>query len=109
MQGSTLAGTLAALTAPLAAAVAQLEAITARELEEDSWLKDGASKVAYLSQKLLECGALRCQLSGPPLPAVESSPPGQAETNSSKETSGVRFTTFVPAERRQQSVLCMCT
>lgn len=58
VQGSTLAGTLASLAAPLATAVAQLEVLTAQELEQDSWLKEGASKVAFLSQKLLECGAL---------------------------------------------------
>jgi hypothetical protein len=65
LQGTTLAGILANLAAPLASAVAQLENITTQELEEDSWLKEGASKVVYLSRKLLECGALQAHAAAP--------------------------------------------
>jgi hypothetical protein len=58
VQGSTLAGSLASLAMHLAAAVARLEAVTVQELQEDSFLKDGANNLAYLSRKLLECPAL---------------------------------------------------
>ena len=88
MQGDALGGTLASLAAPLATAVAHLEALMPQELEEDSWLKDGAGRVAYLSQKLLACGALRCHLAAPATPLPGPLPPAHVRVASVQHASG---------------------
>ena len=89
LQGHTLAASLATLAPAFAAAVAHMESITVRELEADSWLKDGATKVAYMSQKFLECDVLqqRNSIPGPPS-EVDNRPKTSALKHSGGAESG---------------------